>query len=161
MMGDALKRDLYVQVLDARQVSARQVGERQAGARQILARSGWWAAALSTAAAILFAGVDVNMRSSAPTVPVDALVHSHFTHHPLIGAGGNAKMLQALDGAWVYFVADGLRPGAEYELRVNSAVLGDERSTADGSLTAYFTRPKTKIVSAELTGAGGTALHWP
>jgi hypothetical protein len=129
--------------------------------RYSLRNAGWWAAAASAAAAIVFGGVDLQMRSNAPVVPVNALVHSHFTHHPLVGAGGEAKMLQALDGSWVYVVADHLRPGAEYSVQINGSTLGVAVAAPDGTLTAYWNRPTDKITSAELVGPGGTALRWP
>jgi anti-sigma factor RsiW len=121
-----------------------------------------WATAAVTAAAALVLGVwNVQLRANAPEVPVDAIVHSHFTHHPLAGPGGSAKLLQALDGSWVYLVADGLHPGAAYELRVNDAVVGDVNATASGTATAYFARPAGKIVSAQLSGPGGASMRWP
>ena len=96
-----------------------------------------------------------------PVVPVDSLLHSHFTHHPLHGAGGEAKMLQALDGSWVYFVADGLHPGTTYQVRVNGSTLGGAVAASNGTLTAYWNRRAGKIASADLTGPDGAALRWP
>jgi hypothetical protein len=128
--------------------------------------AGWWAAA-ATAAVVVLAVLNFQPRSHATQapvvamVPVAALVHSHFTHHPLHGTGGDAKELQALDGSWVYFVADGLQPGATYDASINGALLGSAEASPTGTLTSYWVRRSGKITSAQLRGPGGTVLRWP
>ena len=116
-------------------------------------------AGLAAAAAVLLGVWDVQMQATMPTVPADALVNSHFAHHPLAGQGGGAKILCALDGSWVYVVADHLRPLGRYELDVDGAAVGVVRARLDGTATAYFVRARSAITSASLVG-NGTALRW-
>ena len=119
-----------------------------------------WMLGAATAAAVLLGAWNVEMRATAPSIPVDAIVHSHFTHHPLTGGQGSAKLIQSLDGSWIYLVADGLRPLRSYELIVDGTVAGDVRADLAGRVTAYWTRPAEKITSAELRGADGAPLRW-
>ena len=101
------------------------------------------------------------------TVPVAALVHSHFTHHALHGEGGNVKVIQDLNGRWLYLVADGLTPKARYDLF--ETVNGDQRevgqfvSTASGEATAYWEQPSERIERLQVVAVGkpSTVLHWP
>ena len=120
-----------------------------------------WFAGISAAAAVLLALWDAALLRTVPAVPIAAMVHSHFTHHPLTGPGGAAKMLQSLDGSWVYVIADGLTPGASYEFDVNGSSMGQLRSDARGQASAYYTRPPGAIRSARLFGASGSDLRWP
>jgi len=119
-----------------------------------------WLLGAATAAAVLLGAWNIEMRATAPAVPVDAIVHSHFTHHPLTGGEGSAKLIQSLDGSWIYLVADGLAPLRTYELTVNGAPAGDVRADVAGRATAYWTRPAEKITSAELRGPTGASLRW-
>lgn len=119
-----------------------------------------WYLGAATAAALLLGVWNVELRATAPSVPVDAMVHSHFTHHPLTGDQGSAKLIQSLDGSWVYLVADGLRPLNEYRLAVNGAPVGSVRADFAGRATAYWSRPAEKITSAELQGPAGLDLRW-
>ena len=117
-----------------------------------------WVAGVSAAAAVVLAGWNIDLRlEGAP--PVEALVHSHFTHHPLTGTGGNAKLITALDGSWVYVVADGLQPLRSYQLQVDGLTVGDVRADAAGRATGYWNRGASAIASASLSGPG-TSLLW-
>ena len=98
-------------------------------------------AGFAAAAALVLAAWNIEMRATAPTIPVSALVHSHFTHHPLTGPGGSAKLVQALDGSWVY-------------------VVRTTRADLAGHATGYWARGAGKITQAALTGSGSTALRW-
>ena len=119
-----------------------------------------WLAGLATAATLLLGAWNLELRATAPTVPVDALVHSHFTHHPLTGSGGNAKLIQAVDGSWVYLVSDGLRPFGRYRLSVNGDLLGTVAADAAGRATGYWVRSASVVKEAELAGSDGSALRW-
>lgn len=119
-----------------------------------------WLLGLSTAAAVLLGVWNLDLRSAQPTVPIDALVHSHFTHHPLTGGEGSAKLIQALDGSWVYVVADGLRPLETYAVAINGVAIGTFHADRTGRATAYFARPAGKITEASLTPRSGTGLRW-
>jgi hypothetical protein len=161
ILAEAMKGVAAIAQADGTRAAAVSNFARPAKRRRI--DSGWWAAAAATAAAIALAGWNLQLRSNAPVVsvvPIAALVHSHFTHHPLHGTGGDAKLLQALDGSWVYFVADGLHGGATYELDVDGTKVGDVKADRTGSAAAFFARPPKKITSASLTG-GGVSLRWP
>ena len=119
-----------------------------------------WFAGLASAAVVLLGVWNIELHATAPNVPVDAIVHSHFTHHPLTGKEGSAKLIQSLDGSWIYLVADGLRPLNAYELTVNGAPVGAIRADFAGRVTAYWTRPAQTITSAELRGPAGVDLRW-
>ena len=132
---------------------------RSAASEAKVVPSSRWVAGLATAAVVLLGVWDIQMRATMPAVPADAIVNSHFTHHPLTGQGGGAKILCALDGSWVYVVADHLRPLGRYHVDVDGATLGDVRAGLDGTATAYFVRGRSPITSASLNG-NGTALRW-
>ena len=142
---------------------------RQLPQARRLVPAAWFAAAAAAIAALLL--WDVQLRHEAMDVPIGALVHSHFVHHALQGAGGNAKVLQALDGRWVYVVADGLTPRARYDLwevRRGSAVnVGEFSADAGGRVARYFDQPPGEITAFAVTAAGATpqqdprALRWP
>ena len=118
-----------------------------------------WLVGALAAAAIALGIWNADMQLTSATVPVDALVHSHFTHHPLVGAGGQAKLIQALDGSWVYVVATGLRPLRSYDVHVNETTIGSLRADLSGNATGYWRRSPGKIASASLVGQGAT-LRW-
>ena len=134
-------------------------------------RSSWTLQVAAIAAVLLVIIGSVNMiRSSLVstfTVPVAALVHSHFTHHALHGEGGNAKVIQDLNGRWLYLVADGLTPKARYDLF--ETVNGDQRevgqfvSTASGEATAYWEQAPARIERLQVVAVGkpSTVLRWP
>lgn len=111
-------------------------------------------------AAVLLLGVwNIQLETTAASVPVDALVHSHFAHHALTGNGGQAKLIQALDGSWVYVVATGLRPLRAYDVLVNGTKIGSVRADLTGDATGYWRRQAGKIASAALAGQDST-LRW-
>lgn len=124
------------------------------------ARRSSWLLGLTTAAALIVGVWNVDLQATRPVIPIDSLVHSHFTHHPLTGNGGNAKLLQALDGSWVYVVADGLRPFERYQLTVDGEAVGAVNANSSGQASGYWTRTPTKVTDAALTGPNGTALRW-
>lgn len=112
------------------------------------------------AAAVLVLGVwNVQLETTAASVPVDALVNSHFAHHALAGAGGHAKLIQALDGSWVYMVATDLRPLHAYDVLVDGTKIGSIRADLRGNATGYWHRQAGKIASASLAGQDST-LRW-
>jgi hypothetical protein len=120
-----------------------------------------WLAGVATAAAIVLGAWNLELRTTTPNpVAVDALVHSHFTHHPLTGTEGSAKLIHSLDGSWVYLVADGLRPLASYELSVNGSPIGATRADVWGRATGFWARPPEKLTQAVLVGAAGASLRW-
>jgi len=114
----------------------------------------------SLAAAVLVLGLwNVQLETTAPSVPVAALVHSHFAHHALAGAGGQAKLIQALDGSWVYIVATGLRPLRAYDVLIDGTKIGSIRADLTGDATGYWRRQAGKITSAALAGQD-SVLRW-
>lgn len=157
LLGEAMAGVAALGALDGDR--AARGGQPKRAARRA-PRAGWYAAGAATAAALVLGVWNVQLHEAAPLVPVDALVHSHFTHHPLVGEGGDVKVLSALDGSWIYAVGDGLRPHATYALSIDGTFVGDARADGGGDITAYFTRPKSAIRSESLTGPG-CALHWP
>jgi hypothetical protein len=108
-----------------------------------------------------------NMRSTTFTVPVASLVHSHFTHHALHGSSGSAKVIQSLDGRWLYLLADGLAPKARYDLveTINGAdrEVGQFATTDEGQATAYWEQASARIEALRVTPVAGPApsLRWP
>ncbi len=128
-------------------------------------------AALAAAVVALLAwNLNLSLRSSQLVVPVASLVHSHFEHHALRGAVGSAKVLQALDGSWLYLVADGLTPRSRYQLWEKSEgtthEVGTFTTNAGGVATAYWSQKPQKVTSFvvarsadEATSGGG--LRWP
>jgi hypothetical protein len=157
-------------IADVSRLSVRQMPTRR------FAPSVWFAAAAAAACLALLLW-NVQLRQEAIGVPapppIAALVHSHFIHHPLTGpaAAGNAKVIQAVDGHWVYVVADGLTPRSRYALwekRGGDTVKVGEFSTDAGGLVAqYFEQAPAKIDGYSLTAADQTpaqdsrALRWP
>ena len=137
-------------------------GERTSATplRRPMRRNGTaWFAAASAAAAVLLLGWNLDLRSEGTPPPIDALVHSHFTHHALAGAGGSGKLVQALDGSWVYVIADGLQPFRSYTLEVDGEDVGAVRADIAGRASGYWQRTRGSITSATLSGAG-TDLRW-
>ena len=131
-----------------------------------------WMLQVATVAAVALVIVGsinliLGMRASTLTVPVVALVHSHFTHHALHGDGGSVKVIQDLNGRWLYLVADGLTPKARYDLFETAN--GDRRevgqfvSTASGQATAYWEQGPARIERLEVVAVGkpSTMLRWP
>jgi hypothetical protein len=119
-----------------------------------------WLAGLATAAAVLLGAWNVELQATRPEVPIDLLVHSHFAHHPLTGSKGSAKIIQALDGSWVYLVADGLRPLGRYELTIDGTAQGGVTADLSGRASGYWQRPASKIDRAALQGPDGESLLW-
>lgn len=120
----------------------------------------WWVAVAASAAAVVLGAWNLDLRATAPQVPVDALVHSHFIHHALTGTGGNAKLIQAVDGSWVYLVADGLRPIATYRLSINGTEVGSVSSDLRGRVTGFWPRRPSPVTRAEVTGPSDSRLEW-
>jgi hypothetical protein len=128
-----------------------------------------WVAAVATAAAIALFVWNVDLRSNTFYVPIASLVHSHFEHHPLHGASGagSAKVIQSLDGSWLYIVGDGLEARSTYELDEvvdgKSHEVGTFTTNARGQAAAYWQQPAQKIQSFSATplNGGPGQLHWP
>jgi hypothetical protein len=133
-------------------------------------------AGLATAASLALFAWNVQLRADRPRLappPVASLVHSHFVHHPLTGAGGagSAKAIVAADGSWVFVVADQLAPENQFdvwETRNGTQVkLGALNSDDAGEGTAYFAMPAAKAQGFALVPAGADpatdsmALRWP
>jgi anti-sigma factor RsiW len=139
-----------------------------------LAPSVWFAGAAAAACLALLLW-NVQLRNEAIGVPaappVVALVHSHFIHHPLTGSVGTAKVIQAVDGHWVYVLADGLTPNARYDLwetRHGGAIkVGEFVTDRDGLAAQYFEQAPGAIEGFSVTGSDKTptqdpqALRWP
>jgi anti-sigma factor RsiW len=108
-----------------------------------------WLAAVAVAACLALIAWNVQLRQAAmgvpASVPIAALVHSHFIHHPLAGPAGSAKVIQAVDGHWVgEFGSDGAGAAAQYF------------DQAPGSITAYV------VTAADQTPEkDARALRWP
>lgn len=141
-------------------------------------RSATWPAiaGLATAASLALFAWNIQLRSAMPALappPVEALVHSHFVHHPLAGApgAGYAKAIVAADGSWVFVVADQLVPENQFdvwETRDGQQVrLGSFTADSAGEGTAYFNLPTAKPEGFEIAPAGAdpatsaSALRWP
>lgn len=131
-----------------------------------------WLLQVATAAAVVLIVISsINlirgMHASSLSVPVAALVHSHFTHHALHGEGGNVKVIQDLNGRWLYLVADGLTPKTRYDLF--ETVNGDRRevgqfvSTVSGEATAYWEQSPARIERLQVVSVDkpSTVLRWP
>jgi hypothetical protein len=130
----------------------------------------WALSIAATAAALALFIWNVNLRSAIVVVPIASLVHSHFEHHALHGAAGNAKVIQALDGHWLYLVADGLEPRTSYQLSERAdggrRAVGRVTTDASGRAAGYWEQAPTRIqaltldrASAEFPSAQG--LRWP
>jgi hypothetical protein len=151
----------------------RRIPRRDGGARlQPRARATWygWAAAVAAAATIALFVWNVNLRSGSLEVPIASLVHSHFQHHELRGSGGSAKVIQALDGSWVYLVGDQLAPRSQYYLWEtvggNQREVGAVATNGRGEAAAFFRQPPVKVEAFVLANAPGTpssagTLRWP
>ncbi|HEY7994870.1 MAG TPA: hypothetical protein VID24_11705 [Candidatus Eremiobacteraceae bacterium] len=122
-------------------------------------RDSRWLVGSLAAAALLLGVWNVQLETTSASVPVDALVHSHFAHHALTGTGGQAKLIQALDGSWVYIVATGLRPLRAYDVLVDGTKIGSLRADLTGNATGYWRRQAGKIASAALAGQD-SMLRW-
>lgn len=133
-------------------------------------------AGLATAASLSLFAWNLQLRaghSALAPPPVASLVHSHFVHHPLTGAGGagSAKAIVAADGSWVFVVADQLAPENQFdvwETRGGKQVkLGSLSSDDAGEGTAYFAIPAAKAEGFALVPSGADpatdsmALRWP
>lgn len=128
---------------------------------------------LATLAAGLAAMIvwNVDLRSNLKTVPIDALVRSHFLHHPLTGPSGSAKVIVANDGSWVYLVADGLVPRGRYELWERRGALltrlGAVSADNAGRGAEFWGQPPGSTSGFVLTPTGSDplrdqrALRWP
>jgi hypothetical protein len=134
------------------------------------------AAGLATAACLGLFAWNVQLQSAvsplAP-IPVAALVHSHFVHHPLVGApgAGNAKAIIAADGSWVFIVADQLAAENQFDVwekREGKRIrLGSFTADGAGEGTAYFKLPVAKPEGFEVVASGHdpesdmSSLRWP
>lgn len=133
-------------------------------------------AGLATAACLGLFAWNLQLRSAvsplAPT-PVEALVHSHFVHHPLAGApgAGNAKAIYAADGSWVFIVADQLAAENQFDVwekrEGRDVRLGTFTADYSGEGTAYFKLPAAKPEGFEVVASGHdpatdlSSLRWP
>lgn len=131
-----------------------------------------WVASVAAAAAIALFAWNLELRSHTLALPIASLVHSHFEHHALRGVpgAGSAKVIQALDGSWLYLVADGLRPNTQYVLADTVAGgehdVGSFHSNATGQAAAYWSQPPAKIQGFSIRPKGqsqapGAGLRWP
>ncbi|HYK53671.1 MAG TPA: zf-HC2 domain-containing protein [Candidatus Eremiobacteraceae bacterium] len=127
--------------------------------KTVRGRDSRWLVGLLAAAALLLGLWNIQLETTAASVPVEALVHSHFAHHALSGSGGQAKLIQALDGSWVYVVATGLHPLRAYDVQVNETTIGSIRADLTGNGTGFWRRPAGKITSAALAGPD-SSLRW-
>ena len=129
----------------------------------------WSIAGAALAACIGLLFWSAQLRTHVLQVPVAALVHSHFTHHPLHGGVGSAKVIQALNGQWLYVVADGLRPRTSYTL---SEVIGGHKRTVGtfssddaGNAAAFWQQPPAQIASVSViptqSHSSEDELRWP
>ena len=139
----------------------------------------WRPLALASAAAaciaILWSVNTVRLaRSTAAlelAVPIASLVHSHFLHHALHGSVGNAKVIQALDGSWIYLVGDGLPANAPYtllEMTGNEGVsIGQGTTDASGQIAGFWKQSPRHInrfvlnVAAANLFTPSSSLQWP
>jgi len=137
--------------------------------RSAFSVAGGWVAAAALAASMVLLLVNVNALRQSPQVPIDALVHSHFAHHELTGTRGAAKVLLAADGQWIYVVADGLVPGARYDVYAwhgdASGRLGTFAADRQGRAAQYYTtsgRLRTVVIVPQgKEPTDSDALHWP
>ncbi len=114
---------------------------------------------------------NADLLSSTPSFPLSTIVHSHFTHHPLQGNLGSAKVLYAPDGKWVYVVADALAPHRRFDFwenRNGSFVrLGEFKSDRLGRATGYWEQDSGRLGQFAIVPAGADPLHnrdalrWP
>ena len=133
-----------------------------------------WFAGVAVAACLALLAWNVQLRNEAigvPAPPIAALVHSHFIHHPLTGSAGTAKVIQAVDGRWVYVLADGLTPRSRYALWEkhggDTVKVGEFSTDAGGAAAQYFEQAPAAIEGYTVTAADETpatdsrALRWP
>ena len=136
------------------------------------AASAWFAGAAAAAClALLF--WNIQLRNDALSVPVSSLVHSHFIHHPLTNPKSTAaaKVLQALDGRWLYVVTDGLAPHTRYDVWETrdgrTLIVGVISTDGAGRVTKYFEQTPGSISALAVTETGrspeqdASALRWP
>jgi anti-sigma factor RsiW len=130
----------------------------------------WAATAAAVAACIGLLIWNIDLQQGVPAPPIAALVHSHFAHHELQGQIGSAKVLQALDGHWVYVVADGLAPRERYVLWEKrggaQSEIGEFSTDGAGRAAKYFEQAPGAIDGFAVTtpGAdptGARSLRWP
>lgn len=133
-------------------------------------RMPWLVSLAATAAALALLIWNINLRSAVVVVPIASLVHSHFEHHALHGAGGSAKVIQALDGHWLYLVADDLEPRTSYQLNESAGgeqrVVGKITTDAAGRATGYWEQAPARIKALTLDRASAEPssaqeLRWP
>ncbi len=138
--------------------------------RPLSARMPWVLAVAATAAALVLLLWNADLRSHVVVVPIASLVHSHFEHHALHGASGNAKVIQALDGHWLYLVADGLAPRTSYRLGEQAGGerrwVGEVTTDAAGRAAGYWEQAPTRIQALTLDRASAVTpsaqgLRWP
>ena len=132
-----------------------------------------WFAGVAAAACLALLLWNVQLRNEALDLPIGSLVHSHFVHHPLTNQKSTAaaKVLQALDGRWLYVIADGLTPHSRYDVWETrdgrSFVLGEISTDRAGRGTKYFEQTPGAISAIAVTETGRTpeqdasALRWP
>lgn len=135
----------------------------------------WTLATAALAACLGLLLWNAQLGSRTITVPIASLVHSHFTHHALraaaAGVPGSAKVIQAVNGQWLYVVADGLKPRTTYEL--SEIVGGQQRAVGKfssndrGDAAAYWEQEPKKIDGFAIAPASDAAkiskdeLRWP
>jgi len=121
--------------------------------------AGWFASAAAAAILALLAW-NIQLRNDAISVPIDTLVHSHFIHHPLTNpkTAAAAKVLQALDGRWLYVVADGLTPHERYDVwetrSGHESLIGEFATDGSGRGAKYFEQPAGPIDAFAITETG-------
>ena len=133
-------------------------------------------ASLATAACLGLFAWNMQLRSAVPPLaptPVVALVHSHFVHHPLVGApgAGYAKAIVAADGSWVFIVADQLAAENQFDVweKRDGQQVQVGSFTADyvGEGTAYIKLPAAKPEGFAVVASGHdpstdlSSLRWP
>lgn len=129
-------------------------------------------AAVAACVALLVWAVEVRSQAGiAADLPVAALVHSHFTHHALRGHPGSAKVLLAVDGSWLFVVADGLRPRGAYDVTATVAArsvpIGSMLADQQGVATGFWRRNSSTIGGVTVTPVPGpgpdrrSELRWP
>jgi hypothetical protein len=134
-----------------------------------------WLAGAAAAACLALLLWNVQLRNEAigapHAPPIGALVHSHFIHHPLTGPVGTAKVIQAVDGHWIYVLADGLTPNARYDLwetrHGGTIKVGDFVTDRAGMAAQYFEQAPGAIEGYAVASSDKTptqdpqTLHWP
>lgn len=130
----------------------------------------WTVPLTATAAMVALLVWNLNLRSAVVAVPIASLVHSHFAHHALHGSIGDAKVIQALDGRWLYLLADGLSPKTRYRLFETAdgakREVGAFMTTTSGQATGYWEQTPTQIQAFDVEPEAATSspsgvLRWP